>query len=241
MNTSTARYAPAAKLPSKRKARTPLSERKLPDYTLGEEIVNTSSHVAGALFGVLALVSCVLTASARGNIWGIVSGAVYGATLILLYAMSSVYHGLPKNTGKKVMQVIDHCTIFFLISGTYTPVVLCSIREYSPAWGWTIFGVVWGCAVLGAVLNAIDLKKYAVFSMICYLGMGWCIIAAAKVAFASVPFPALMWILAGGIAYTVGAVMYGLGRTHRYMHSVFHIFVLIGSVTQYVGIVLYIM
>lgn len=241
MNAPFNRTASVAELGSKRRTRTPLSERKLPDYTIGEEIVNTASHITGALFGVLALVSCVLTASARGNVWGIVSGAVYGSTLILLYAISSIYHALPRNTGKKVMQVIDHCTIFFLISGTYTPVVLCNIRPYSPAWGWAIFGVVWGCAVIGAVLNAIDLKKYAVFSMICYLGMGWCIVVASKVAFASVPTPALMWILAGGIAYTLGAVMYGLGRTHRYMHSVFHIFVLIGSVTQYIGIIAYVM
>lgn len=229
------------RLTSKKTRRTPLAQRKLPDYTVGEEIANTASHIAGAIFGVLALVSCVLTASAHGNVWGIVSGAVYGATLILLYTMSSVYHGLPNSTGKKVMQIIDHCTIFFLISGTYTPVALSGIRAYSPAWGWSIFGIVWGCAVLGAVLNAIDLKKYAAFSMVCYLGMGWCIVAAAKVAFAAMPLPALMWILVGGIAYTLGAVMYGLGRTHRYMHSVFHIFVLIGSVTQYIGIVLYIM
>ncbi len=228
-------------LPLIKRKRTPLSERILPDYTVGEEIVNTVSHGAGVLFGALALVTCILTASAHGNVWGIVSGAVYGATLILLYAMSSIYHGLPRSTGKKVMQVIDHCTIFFLISGTYTPVALCCLREYSPGWGWSIFGVVWGCAVLGAVLNAIDLKKYAVFSMIAYLGMGWCIIAAGKVALISVPHPALMWILLGGISYTVGAIMYGLGGKLRYMHSVFHIFVLIGSVTQYIGIVMYIM
>ncbi len=224
-----------------KKHRTPLSERALPDYTVGEEIVNTASHGAGVLFGVLALVTCVLRASTHGNIWGIVSGAVSGASLILLSSMSSVYHGLPKNTGKKVMQIIDHCTIFFLISGTYTPVALCCLREYSPAWGWSIFGAVWGCAVLGAVLNAIDLQKYAVISMAAYLGMGWCIIAAIKPALASVPLHALLWILIGGVSYTLGAVMYGLGGKHRYMHSVFHILVLIGSVTQYIGIVGYIM
>ena len=221
--------------------RTKLCDRVLPNYTRGEEIFNSVSHMVGGGFGVVALVTCVIVAALKGNVWGVVGSAIYGASLIALYTMSSVYHALPKNTGKKVMQVMDHCTIYFLIGGTYTPIVLGPIRALSPGWGWTIFGIVWGCAALGAVFTAIDLKKYAVLSMICYLGMGWSIVIAAKITIEALSLHALLWILVGGIAYTVGAVLYGLGSKRRYMHSVFHIFVLLGSITQYFGIIFYIL
>lgn len=221
--------------------RTKLCDRVLPDYTRGEEIFNSVSHMVGGGFGVVALVTCVIVSALKGDVWGVVGSAIYGASLIALYTMSSVYHALPKNTGKKVMQIMDHCTIYFLIGGTYTPIVLGPIRELSPGWGWTIFGIVWGSAALGAVFTAIDLKKYAVLSMICYLGMGWCIVIAAKITIEALSLPALLWILAGGIAYTIGAVLYGLGSKRRYMHSVFHIFVLLGSLAQYFGIIFYIL
>ena len=221
--------------------RTKIRDRKLPDYTLGEEVFNSVSHIVGAVFGIIALISCVFVSMKHHNIWGVVSSAVYGASLIVLYTMSSVYHGLPRNTGKKVMQVLDHCTIYFLIGGTYTPVVLCSIREVSPEWAWTIFGIVWGCAVFGSVFTAIDLRKYRVLSMICYLGMGWCVVIAAKPTVMAVPKMGLLWLLLGGIAYTLGAILYGLGKKIRYMHSVFHLFVLAGSVMQYVTIIGYVL
>jgi hemolysin III len=160
--------------------------------------------------------------------------------MIMLYTVSSVYHGLRMNMGKRVMQVIDHCTIFLLIAGTYTPVALCPIREYSAAWGWVLFGVVWGCAALGVTFTAIDMKRYSRLAMIFYLGMGWCIVMAAKPALASVPLEGLFWILMGGIAYTLGAVLYGLGKKRRYMHSAFHVFVVVGSVLQFIGIFFYI-
>ena len=221
--------------------RTKLRDRKLPDYTRGEEIFNMVSHIVGGAFGVAVLITCLVDAAMKGDVWGIVGGGIYGASMIALYTMSSVYHGLRPGMGKKVMQVMDHCTIYFLIGGTYTPIVLGPIRELSPGWGWTIFGIVWGCAALGSVFTAIDLKKYAKLSMICYLGMGWCIVIAAKITIKALSLPAFLWILAGGIAYTIGAVLYGLGRKRRYMHSVFHIFVLLGSIVQYLGIILYIL
>lgn len=220
--------------------RTKICDRKLPNYTQGEEIFNTISHGAGALFGVFALVTCILVPASKGNVWGVVSGAIYGASLVLLYTMSSVYHGLPRNTGKKIMQIIDHCTIYFLIGGTYTPILLCSIRLVSPGWAWTLFGIVWGCAAVAAVFTAIDLKKYNVLSMICYIAMGWCIVIAAKTAIEAMSREALLWTLYGGIAYTIGAIVYGIGSKVKYMHSVFHIFCLAGSVMQYIAIVIYI-
>jgi len=221
--------------------RTKLRDREFPDYTRGEEIFNTVSHIVGGAFGIIALISCVLVAAFKGNVWGVVGSAVYGASLVLLYTVSSVYHGLHKNMGKKVLQVIDHCTIYFLIGGTYTPILFCSIRPVSPAWAWTIFSIVWGCAAIAAVFTAIDLKKYAKLSMICYIGMGWCIVIAAKTTIEAIPLAGLLWLLAGGISYTVGAVLYGLGKRHRYMHSVFHLFVVGGSIMQYICIIFYVL
>jgi len=221
--------------------RTKLADRVLPAYTKGEEIFHMVSHIVGGAFGVLALILCVVRSLLHGSLWGVVSSCIYGASIIALYTMSSVYHGLKPGMAKKVLQVLDHCTIYYLIAGTYTPVVLCRIRAYSPGWGWVIFGVVWGCAVLATVFTAIDLKKYSVFSMVCYLAMGWCIILAIKPTLASVPHAGLWWILAGGIVYTIGAVLYGFGKKHRWMHALFHLMCVIGTVWQFIGIYFYVL
>ena len=215
-------------------------DRPMPDYTKGEEIFNMVSHIVGAVFGVTALVLTVVFSAIYNNAWAVVSCAIYGSAMVMLYTVSSVYHGLHMNMGKRVMQVIDHCMIYVLIAGTYTPVSLCPIREYSSACGWVLFGVVWGFAALGITFTAIDMNRFEKPAMVFYLGMGWCVVMAAEPAFASVPLPGLIWILLGGIAYTVGAVLYGLGKKHRYMHSVFHLFVVAGSVLQFFGILFYI-
>ena len=215
-------------------------ERPMPDYTKGEEIFNMASHIVGGAFGIVTLVLTVVFSAIYNNAWAVVSSAIYGSAMILLYTVSSIYHGLHMNMGKRVMQVIDHCTIYVLIAGTYTPVALCPIREYSTAWGWVLFGIVWGLAALGITFTAIDMKKFEKFSMVLYLGMGWCVLMAAKPTLASVPLPGVIWILLGGIAYTAGAVAFIIGKKRRYMHSVFHIFVVIGSILQFFGIFFYI-
>ncbi len=199
------------------------------------------SHIVGGGFGVIALVVCVLLPAMRGNGWGVVSGAIYGSSMILLYTMSSVYHGLHHPMAKKVMQVLDHCTIYFLIGGTYTPILLCGLRKDYPGWAWALFGIVWGLAAMATTFTAIDLKKYSVLSMCCYIGMGWCIVLAADKAISAIPLAGLLWLLAGGIAYTIGAILYGLGKSHRYMHSIFHLFVVAGSILQFICIVFYIL
>lgn len=223
--------------------RTKLKDRALPDYTRGEEIFNMVTHIVGGAFGIAALATCVVRAFLHGGAYEVVSAFIYGFSMILLYTMSSVYHGLKPETAKKVMQVIDHCSVFILIAGTYTPIALCSLRRASTALGWAVFGIVWGISALGITLNAIDLKKYSVFSIICYLALGWCIVFTGKTAVTSVGTTGFMWLLAGGIAYTVGAVLYGIaGRSvHRYMHSVFHIFVVAGSILQYFCILFYVL
>ena len=162
--------------------RTKLKDRILPKYTRGEEIFNMTSHIVGGALGVVATTLCIIFAAVHRNAYGVVSGAIYGVTMILLYTMSSIYHGLKADTtAKKVFQIIDHCTIFLLIAGSYTPFALCTFREYDPVLGWTLFGVLWGVATIGIVLNSIDLKKYKVFSMICYLAMGWCIVIKGSI------------------------------------------------------------
>ncbi len=220
--------------------RTKISDRPFPKYTLGEEIFNTVSHIIGGVFGIFVLVSCVSVAMHKNNVWGIVGGAIYGAAMILLYTTSSVYHGLRKNKGKKIMQILDHCMIYLLIGGTYTPILLSAVRKVSPVWAWTLFGMVWGLSVMGATFTAIDLKKYSKLSMGCYIGIGWCVVIAIKPLIQALPLVSIGWIVAGGVAYTIGAVLYGIGSKRSYMHSVFHVFVVLGSILQYIGIIIYV-
>jgi hemolysin III len=198
------------------------------------------SHIVGGALGITALVLCVVFSSLHRDPWAIVGSSIYGASLIALYTMSSVYHGLRPGTGKKVLQVLDHCTIYFLIAGTYTPIVLTAIRKVSPGWAWTLFGLVWGLAAMATTFTAIDLKKYAKLSMICYIGMGWCVVLAAKPTMQAIAMPGLLLLLAGGISYTIGAVLYGIGAKKRWMHSIFHLFVVIGSLLQFLCIFFYV-
>lgn len=221
--------------------RTKLSDRILPIYSKGEEIFNMVSHIVGGAIGILALIICVIISSVNRNVYGIVSSVIFGITIILLYTMSSIYHGLKPEVGaKKIFQIIDHCSIFLLIAGSYTPFCLCTLREYDTATGWIIFGIIWGLAILGIVLNSIDLKKYKIFSMTCYLIMGWCIVFKINVVIEMLGMAGFILLLLGGISYTIGAVLYGLGKKKKWMHSVFHIACVIGTVLQILCVMLYV-
>ena len=222
-------------------SRTPLKDRILPSYTRHEDIANMVTHIVGGAIGILCLVFAVLTAAFKGNVWGIVGGAIYGFCTVALYCVSSVYHGLKPGMAKKVMQVIDHCTIYFMIAGTYTPLTLCTLRQQNPALGWTVFGIVWGMSAFAALLNAIDLKKYKIFSIISYLAIGWCIIFTAKPVLNGIGLAGFMWLLAGGVMYSIGAVLYMFGHKKRYIHSVFHIFIDLASVCHFVCILFYVL
>ena len=219
--------------------RTKLCDRQLPDYSRGEERMNAVTHIVGAGLGVVALILCLVHAAWNRNLYGVIGSAIYGVSLIALYTMSSVYHGLKAEMPKKVMQVIDHCTIYFLICGTYTVIALSAIRPIYPKLGWLLLGFEWIMAIIATVLTAIDLKQYRVFSMICYIGMGWAIIPFAKVVMQVLTKPGFYLLLAGGIAYTIGAVLYGIGSKKKWMHSVFHIFVDIGSLLQFLCVAMY--
>ena len=213
--------------------RTPLRERPFPDYTPREEMLHSASHALGVLcvpvMMWLAVRDCTTPLAAACII-------VYLTTVLITFLGSSIYHGLPKGMPKQVMRVVDHCDIFFTIAGTYTPITVIGICPVNPALGWSIFSIEWGLAVIGAVLNAIDLKKYSKFSMACYLGMGWCVIISLKATIEAMTLTGFLWIIAGGVAFTVGAATYLIGKRRRYMHFVFHVFVLIGILLQFVGV-----
>jgi hemolysin III len=223
--------------------RTKLADRIIPNYTRGEELFNMVSHIVGGGLGVVAFLTCIIVAAYNQNIWGIVSGAVYGFTVILLFTMSSIYHGLPNSTTKKVFQILDHCTIFILIAGTYTPILLGQFRKAYPVRAWTNFAIVWGLAVLGIALNAIDLKRFKVFSIVCYLGMGWLVVFSFQKVKEVLGRNFVGFLLLGGIFYTIGAALYVLGKRSgkKYIHSIFHIFVDIAALMHFLGIAIYIM
>ena len=221
------------------KKRIKLADRLLPDYTRGEEIMNMVTHIVGGGIGILVLVLCVIKAAQKGNVYGVVGSGIYGGSMVALYTMSSIYHGLQPGLAKKVMQVLDHCTIYFLIAGTYTVLSLSVLRRVSPILGWGMLGFQWGMTAIAVTLTAIDLKKYNVFSMVCYIGMGWAILPFMEKATQALSAPGFWLLLSGGIAYTVGSVLYGIGSKKHWMHSVFHIFVVLGTVLQFLSIFLY--
>lgn len=218
-----------------------LADRILPTYTKGEEIFNMVSHIVGGVAGIVTIVLCSVFGAVRNNAYGVVSGVIFGVSMLFLYTMSSLYHALkPNSKSKKVFQILDHCAIFVLIAGSYTPFALCTLREYSTALGWVIFGVIWGFAFLGITLNAIDLKKYKKFSMICYLAMGWCIIVRGDLLPQLLGISGFALLLAGGLVYTLGAILYGVGKKHKYVHSVFHICVFLGNLLHVLCVLMYV-
>ena len=221
--------------------RTKIKDRKLPNYTRGEEIFNMVTHIIGGATGIIALILCVVVAVMHQDGYALAGSLVFGLSMILLYSMSSIYHGLsPKLVAKKIFQIFDHCTIFVLIAGTYTPLLITKIREFNPTQAWLMFGIIWGMAIIGIILNSIDIKKFKKFSLFCYLAMGWCIVFTAADLGTILGMPACFLLIAGGIAYTIGALLYVVGHKKKYFHSVFHIFVNIGSLLHFLCILIYV-
>ena len=213
--------------------RIPLCRRRLPGYTLPQELANSITHGLGVLMGAAVLVLCLT--KARGAV-ALTGCSIYGGSMCLLYVLSCLYHALRPDSAKKVLQVLDHCAIYLLIAGTYTPILLCAFVPTYPAIGWGLLAAQWGLAAIAVTLTAIDLKKYDVFSMICYIGIGWAVLPFLKQTLQVLTKPGFLLLLFGGIAYTIGAVLYGIGGKRRWMHSVFHIFVVLGSFLQFIAI-----
>ena len=201
-------------------------------YTLGEEIFNSVTHGVGSLLSIAGTVVLIVFSAINSDAFAVVSSAVYGASLIILYTMSTLYHSITNEKAKKFFRIMDHNTIFFLIAGTYTPYTLAVLR--SPL-GWVLFGVVWGAAAIGIVLNSIDLEKLSKISVVCYIAMGWVIIIAVKPLMSSMPFISFALLVAGGIFYTIGVIFYAIKKV-KYFHSVWHIFTVIGSALHYFSV-----
>jgi len=213
----------------------------LPNYTRGEELFNMITHIVGGGLGLVALLACVIVAALHQNAWGIVSGIIYGFTVILLFTMSSIYHGLKIGTPKRVFRVLDHCTIYVLIAGTYTPILLGQFRATFPLDAWLVFGIIWGLAIIGITLTGIDRKRFAAFAIVCYLGMGWTAMFRIGRLIEVLGVPFFVLILIGGVLYTIGAIFYGVGKHKKYMHSVFHLFVNAASILHSVAIATFVM
>lgn len=213
-------------------------QRPFPDYTPLEEKLNSWSHLFGVFCSLVMMVLAVKASLAKPPIY-LICSVVYVTSVLLAMLVSGIYHGLPKGKAKQVMRVVDHCDIFVTIAGTYTPITLLGICTVNPVMGKTIFVIEWVLAFIGVVLNAIDLKRYSAFSMTCYLGMGWCVIISLWPAIQSMTLAGFLWIIGGGVAFTIGAVLYLVGKKKRYRHFLFHIFVLLGIVIQFVGVYFY--
>ncbi len=200
------------------------------------ERFNGISHLVGAMAAAVGLVALVMVAVQQGDPWKIVSFSIYGTTLLMLYTFSTLYHSL-RGRAKKIFRMLDHHSIYLLIAGTYTPFTLVTIRG---DWGWWLFGVIWGLAAIGIVLDSLPKKGSRILPIVIYLVMGWLCVIALKPLLQVLPMNGFYWLLAGGIFYTVGVVFYALDAKVRHFHGVWHLFVLAGSISHYITIFFYV-
>lgn len=206
-------------------------------YSLGEEIFNAVSHGTGGLLAIAGTVLLIIFSAIYSSAWAVVGSAIFGASMIILYTMSTLYHAITNKKAKAFFRIMDHNTIFFLIAGTYTPITLVPLRG---AVGWTLFGIIWGAAILGIVLNSIDLEKFRKPSVVCYILMGWAVIFAIKPMLEHVPRMTMIFLLIGGACYTVGVIFYAIKKV-KYFHSVWHLFTIGGTVCHFFAVLIMVM
>ena len=205
--------------------------------SLQEEIANSITHGVGLALGIVGLSILVILAAVRGSSWHIVSCSIYGATLVILYLASTLYHAIQNPKVKRVLKIVDHCSIYLLIAGSYTPFTLVSLRG---GWGWTLFGIVWGLAILGILFKVFHTGKYEFVSTMLYLAMGWLVIIAVKPLFSVISLVGFMWILAGGLSYSFGVIFYAFDRI-LFFHTVWHLFVLAGSICHFFAVLYHVL
>ena len=205
-------------------------------YTLGEEVAHALTHGLGVILAIAGLTVMVARATLYGNAWHIVGASIFGSTLVLMYAASTLYHSIPLPRAKRVLRIVDHSTIYFLIAGTYTPFTLVTLHG---TWGWSLFALTWGLALAGVVFKIFSTGRYEKLSLFIYLAMGWCIVLAVKPLVHALPVGGLVLMLLGGLSYTGGVVFYVWERL-KYHHAIWHGFVLAGSVLQYFAVLLYV-
>jgi len=205
-------------------------------YSVREEIAHSAIHGLGIALSVAGLTALVLTARRTGDRWDLVASVIYGVTLVLLYVASTLYHSIPHPPAKRILRILDHSAIYLLIAGTYTPFTLVLLRG---PWGWTLFGLVWGLAILGIALKVAAMGRFRGFSLVLYIGMGWLVLIALKPLTAALAHGGMVLLVLGGIAYTSGVLFY-VWRRLPYHHAVWHAFVLAGSVLHFFAIFLYV-
>ncbi len=206
-------------------------------YSPIEEKINIISHAIGFILSMVALVLLVRHATRHGDVWHIVSFSIFGASLIILYAASSFYHSSKKSELRSRLNIIDHASIYVLIAGTYTPFTLVTLKGTI---GWVIFGISWGLALTGIILKFFFTGKYNLMSTIMYVLMGWVIVFAIKPLMNNLPLAGLLWLVAGGISYTIGAILYGIKKI-KFNHTIFHMFVLMGSFCHFMSVYFYVL
>ncbi|MCK4577267.1 MAG: hemolysin III family protein [Candidatus Marinimicrobia bacterium] len=206
-------------------------------YSIGEEIANSLSHGIGAALGIAGLVILVVFAALQGDPWRVVGFAIYGTTLVILFTASTLYHGIQHTGAKSILQRIDHASIYLLIAGTYTPILLVSMRG---AWGWSLFGVIWGIAAVGTGYETFSARRRGKLSVIVYLLMGWLCVIALRQMLVSVSSGGLAWLAAGGLLYTAGVIFY-IWHKLPYNHAIWHLFVLGGSVCHFFAMLFHIL
>ena len=213
----------------------------IPKYSLSEELMSSISHGIGALFSLYVLISCVWLSLKHNNMYALAGSIIYGLTSFMLYIVSTLYHALKPNRAKKVFRIIDHCSIYLLIAGTYAPYCLVTLRNVSPLVGWLVLVVVWICAIIGITFTAINMNTFKKMGMALYLIMGWVCIFSFKTLVDGINKTGLIYMIIGGVVYTVGAILYGIGKKVKYMHSIFHFFVLAASIMFYLSIIQYVL
>lgn len=221
-----------------------MSSKKL--YTLGEEISNSITHGIGSLLSIAALVIMVVVAAIHHNTMGVVTSAIFGASLIILYTMSTLYHAISNEKAKKVLKVFDHCTIYLLIAGSYTPFTLVALRSVDQTKAWIIFSIVWAIAILGIILYAFFKNRFKVLNIISYIVMGWVVVIAIPeiIEFFKInnAMAGFYLLLAGGLSYTLGVIFYALQKKNlRYFHTIWHLFVLGGSICHFLSVTLFVL
>ena len=219
-----------------------IDEIKIPKYSLSEELLNAISHGLGAIFGIVATILMLIKSIPTGDPFRTISSIIYGLSIVILFSISCIYHALGKNNAKRVLRILDHDMIYILISGTYTPYMLVSLRPYN-VWNlgtgtvaYVMFAFVWVCCIVGAIFNSINIHKYRFLSMACYLLSGWTVVVALFVLKDIIGWLGVSLLLGGGIVYTIGAVLYAIGSKKKYFHSIFHFFVLLGAVLMFISI-----
>lgn len=212
-------------------------ETSLKRYSVGEEIANSITHGIGIILSIAALGILTTYAGIHGNVWHIVSVSIYGTTLVLLYTASTLYHSIQNARAKSILRILDHAAIYLLIAGTYTPFTLVNLRG---PWGWGLFGAVWGLALLGVLFQLSFIKRFRAVSISLYIGMGWAVLIAIKPLIASVAFGGIIFLVLGGLAYTLGILFY-VWKKLKFHHAIWHVFVLTGSILHFFAVLFYVL